>query len=185
MQRYIQIKLTEGDSETLQRKLIDEDIELAVLFPLSHMNHLRYHLLQQDELVICCSRNHPFRRKNSLSMQDIAQEKLVILKQGCSYRQLLINYFESVNTLPAIQFEVDQIDTIKSLVANSNLLTILPSQLCEHHQDLVIIPFEEPIMIESSLVYKDKRALSHAAKALINALVPDATKHLGGENNEA
>lgn len=181
----IQIKLTEGDSETLQRKLIDEDIELAVLFPLSHMNHLRYHLLQQDELVICCSRNHPFRRKNSLSMQDIAQEKLVILKQGCSYRQLLINYFESVNTLPAIQFEVDQIDTIKSLVANSNLVTILPSQLCEHHQDLVIIPFEEPIMIESSLVYKDKRSLSHAAKALINALVPDATKHLGGENNEA
>lgn len=70
-------------------------------------------------------------------------------------------------------------------MANSNLLTILPSQLCEHHQDLVIIPFEELIMIESSLVYKDKRALSHAAKALINALVPDATKHLGGENNEA
>lgn len=164
----IQIYLSEGNSKSLQNQLVQEEIDLAVIFINSKHPNINYMPLQKDELVVCVKNTHHLARKKKLTLTDIVQEKLIILKQGCQYRQLLIENFEKSGTLPEIQFEIDQIETIKSLLIHSNAISILPKMLCTRDPELTVIPLSKPIEIQPYLAHKENRNLSHAAKAFIN-----------------
>lgn len=176
----IQIYLTEGNSEVLQNQLIQESIDLAVIFANTQLPNISYIPLPKDELVICVNGSHHLAKKKKLTLSDIVQEKLIILKQGCQYRQILIENFEKSGTLPEIQFETDQIDTIKSLLIHSNAVSILPKMLCFSDSKLTVIPLSKAIEIQPYLTYKENRILSHAAKAFI-----DKTQDFLGEQHEA
>ncbi len=175
----IQMYLNEGNSELLQDQLVHESIDLAVIFTNVQLPTISYIPLPKDELVVCVNNSHHLTKKKKLTLSNIVQEKLIILKQGCQYRQILIENFEKSGTLPEIQFEIDQLDTIKSLLMHSNAISILPKMLCSHTPELTAIPLSKTIQIQPYLAYKKNRILSHAAKAFINK----TQDFLGGQHD--
>lgn len=163
----IQLKFIESNSLELQDQLIKEKIDLAVLFSDEKNNSLNYKPLQKDELVVCCSNTHHFRRKNSLQLTELINESLILLHKHCLFRQQIIQKFEEMNTLPQIIFESDQLQTIKNIIHISDDISILPHSLCNNDMELVTIPFAEPLYVQPFFTYKKNRQQSHAAEAFI------------------
>ena len=166
----IQITLLEDDAARLQQALLEDKLDLAILTAEQEAGSLTYRALPAEELVVCCSRHHAFRRRNIISLADLVEERLILLDASCLFRQHLVKLFEQVSCLPQIVFESRHVQTIKSLVAAECGITILPESLCEEDGRLATIPLEPALYLQPKAVWKTSRPLSHAAEAFVTLL---------------
>jgi DNA-binding transcriptional LysR family regulator len=166
--QYPNIKLSfiEGNVPEIQTLLIEDKADLGIVILGDNNILLDYTRLGSQELVVCCSKEHCFQRKNSIELSELVNEPLILLTQNCLLRKLIIKEFERLNTLPQIAFESNHIQTIKSLVACNAGLTILPQDLCD--TSLITIPLNTPVMIDIAIAIKKNKTLSHAAQAFLD-----------------
>ncbi|AIF50265.1 LysR family transcriptional regulator [Pelosinus sp. UFO1] len=166
--QYPNIKLSfiEGNVPEIQTLLIEDKADLGIVILGDNNILLDYTRLGSQELVVCCSKEHCFQRKNSIELSELVNEPLILLTQNCLLRKIIIKEFERLNTLPQIAFESNHIQTIKSLVACNAGLTILPQDLCD--TSLITIPLNTPVMIDIAIAIKKNKALSHAAQAFLD-----------------
>lgn len=166
----IQVTLMEDNADKLQQALLEDKLDVAILAADQEAGSLTYRALPSEELVVCCRRQHAFRRRNIISLADLVEERLILLDASCLFRQHLVKLFEQANCLPQIVFESRHVQTIKSLVAAGCGLTILPESLCEEDGRLVTIPLEPALYLHPKVVWKTSRPLSHAAEAFVALL---------------
>jgi DNA-binding transcriptional LysR family regulator len=162
----IQLSFIEENVTEVQTLLVEDKVDLGIVILGDNNNMLDYTLLGSQELVVCCSKEHCFQRKNSIELFELVNEPLILLNQNCLFRRLIIKEFELLNTLPQIAFESNHIQTIKSLVACNAGLTILPQDLCDN--SLITIPLNTPMMIDIAIAIKKNKYISHAAQAFLN-----------------
>lgn len=145
----IQLSFVEKNVAEVQKLLIEDKADLGIVILGDRHILLDYTPIGSQELVVCCSKEHCFHRKNSLELSELVNEPLILLTQNCLLRKLIITEFERVNTLPRIVFESNHVQTIKGLVACNAGLTILPENLCGN--SLVNIPLSPPVMIDIAI----------------------------------
>ena len=162
----IQLSFVEENVAEVQKLLIEDQVDLSIVIRGDHNVLLDYTPIGSQELIVCCSKEHSFHRKNSIELSELVNEPLILLTQNCLLRKLIIKEFERVNTLPRIAFESNHIQTIKGLVACNAGLTILPQDLCDN--SLVSIPLHSPVMVEIAIAIKKNKYHSHAAQAFLN-----------------
>lgn len=162
----IQLSFIEKNVASVQKLLIEDKADLGIVIMGDNNLLLDYTLLGSQELVVCCSKDHYFHKKNSIELSELVNEPLILLTQNCLLRKLIIKEFERLNTLPEIAFESNHIQTIKGLVACNAGLTILPQDLCDN--SLVSIPLITPMTIDIALAVKKNKSQSHAVQALFN-----------------
>ena len=80
MESYPNIKILfrEAATEQLQKLLIEDKLDFAFVFAGKEKSALSYLKLARQELVICCSRRHRFRRNNLLHLEEIKDEPLIL-----------------------------------------------------------------------------------------------------------
>ncbi|MEN6411417.1 MAG: LysR family transcriptional regulator [Veillonellales bacterium] len=161
----IQLSFIEKNVTDIQELLIEDKVDLAIVILGEDNNLLDYTTIGSQELAVCCSKDHCFRRKNSIALSELVNEPLILLTQSCLLRKLIIKEFERLNTLPQIAFESNHIQTIKGLTASNAGLTILPLDLCDN--SLINIPLTTPLMIDIAIAIKKNKYISHAARAFL------------------
>lgn len=162
----IQIKFIEGNVSEVQKSLIDNESDLGFVILGDNNILIDYRRLSSQELIVCCSKEHTFHKKNSIELSDLVNEPLILLTQSCLLHKIIIKEFERLNTLPQIVFESNHIQTIKGLVACNAGLTILPQALCDN--SLINIPLNTPLTIDIAIAIKKNKYISHAAQGLLN-----------------
>lgn len=166
----IRISLHEENMSHLQQALLEDKLDLVIL-PAPDENHVLSSLsFTPEELVICCSRNHPLHRRNTLELKELSAEQLILPKKDCFYQQDLIDAFEKISSLPHIAFESQSAQTIKGLVAAGCGISILPESLVEDDTALAVIPVEPPLHLTNRVFWKTNHHLSHAAEAFLKLL---------------
>lgn len=70
----IKISLCEDTTDNLQKLLLEDGLDAAILFGKLELNALSYIELSREELIVCCSRQHKFRRFNSISTVELRDE---------------------------------------------------------------------------------------------------------------
>lgn len=163
----IQIVFEENNNEDGQRALLEDRVDLAFLLPEMKSTSLTYVSIGQQSLALCVSVNHPLAANVMVRLEDLVEEPLILFKQDCALRNLLLHEFERNNTLPKIQFESSQVQTIRSLVGENAGIAILPEDLCSVDQRMGIVRLKVPLYIDLALAYKTQKSLSHAAEAFI------------------
>lgn len=166
----IQMILHEDTTGNLQQALIEEKLDLAIFAPWQKNNSLSYEMLDEEELVVCCSRHHALHRRNSVALADLSSEKLILMPSRCFYRQRLVEAFEECSSLPQIVFESQSVSTICALVAANCGISILPESLVEEQHALAAIPLEPSMTLATQLVWKTNHHLSHAAEAFLQVM---------------
>ena len=157
----IKIRLTESDTAALQGMLIENKLDLAFLWAEREKSVLTYKKIAAQEFFVCCGRRHKFRRKNVLRLEELADEKFILLNDS---RRFVENILPGVN----IVLESAHVQTVKNFVAEEFGIAILPDSLVEFDDNLTIIPLEPPLMTDLMLVIKNNRRLSHAAEAFLD-----------------
>ncbi|MGX6443888.1 LysR family transcriptional regulator [Neobacillus sp. K501] len=80
--------------------------------------------LLKDKLVVLLPDGHPLQANTSINIEQLSQEPFIMPKAGCEL--LIKERFHSFGVNPAIQFEVEDNQTIISMVQEGLGLTVVP-----------------------------------------------------------
>ena len=163
MESYPNIKISarEDTTENLQKLLLEDRIDMAIVFAGLELNTLSYVKLLREELVVCCSRQHKFRRFNSVSIGELRDENLILVGADSIYRGKIKDAFSTAGVTPRVVYDAARVQTAKALTSKDCGITILPVSLCEFDQYLSTVALEPPLYLQSLAVYKTNRHQSH------------------------
>lgn len=88
--------------------------------------NLTYELLRTDELVLIERSDGPFRRRRSVSAEEVGQRRLVVLPESFVLRRLTDEAFRQTRVRPRYSFQVDTIEGVLATVVAGGLCTLMP-----------------------------------------------------------
>ena len=177
----VKIKILSDSIKKLYEKLSTFEIDLAIVDGASPTKKYSSIPLDTDSLVVVMAKSHPLAKKASVSLADLKKERLILRSKASETRNQFASALAGANCSLDdfnIVLEIDNIMTIKELVAKGEALSVLPRSACHGYGDkqmLSLRPIENLNMIrEVSIVFpKD-----FAERAFVDTLVADYRKML-------
>ncbi|MGK0617298.1 LysR family transcriptional regulator [Meiothermus cerbereus] len=112
----IRIKLESGSSEQLTRRLLQGEIELAVVEAVEHFQGFQRHLFYEDELVVIVPPEHPWAKKEEIAPEQLAEVPLIVREPGAMTFRVLGSALEQAGLEVNPVFYTDNHEVTKRLV---------------------------------------------------------------------
>lgn len=154
------IKMVTGTINNLYIKLKEYEIDLAVVEGRITDPSIHHLLIDTDYLVLAVSVNHPFAKRQMISLNELKKERMILRLPNSGTRNLFTAHLES-NNMSLNEFnvilELDNIATIKDLIRRDFGVSILPRSVCLDElkkKKIAVLPVENLSMIrEINLAY--------------------------------
>jgi DNA-binding transcriptional LysR family regulator len=169
--RYPELRLSvyEQGTRHLQEMIRGGELDLGVVVTDTPPEDLETRFLTREEMVACVPCDHPFSSKLSISMDEFFSQELVIFKHGYFLREFIDRFSQQRQQQPTIAFETNLIPLTKAIVRQGFGITTFLRMVIEQdaQQDLVAVPFSEPVYLDLSLAWKKGGYLSRAERAFV------------------
>ena len=166
----IQIKIHEAGTATLAQMLVNGELDLALIRGDREHEQIRQTLLVEDQIAACVPIEHPFAQRQSISLEELCQQPLVLFKNGYFLRETVNTYCQQNKITPQVHFETNLPELLKSMVRRQvGIGTCLPILVADDPQ-LKAVPFDPPIPLPLGIGWKSSHYLSTAAKAFVSFL---------------
>jgi DNA-binding transcriptional LysR family regulator len=109
--------------------------------------------------------------KNEVSIEDIKNESIIMLKEGFYHRQKILDYFHKYKIQPNIILSSNQLETIKSIVSNGSGISFLMKEIIQNDKRISSRKLNKELDINIGLVWKKERYISNAAKTFIEFIL--------------
>lgn len=140
---YPSIKLTvhTGHSHNVLDMVLNHEVSLGISRSVSHPRIETIHLFG-DELVLTIYPGHPFSSRKTVSLEEIANEPLILFNRGSIDWMLISNALNNLELKPNVVLETDNIEIVKQMVKKEMGMGILPrssiqGELLSHNLKLV------------------------------------------------
>lgn len=162
------INIIEDDRSGLMHMLDDNRINMAFL-PHDRPFDAGYHakLLVELENVCCVNKQHRLSQKESVNIQDLTDEPLVLFKNSFFQTERIRKRFQQNSCEPNILLDTAQVSTMQNIVTNKLAIGFAFAFLLETTPDLVGIPLDPPMRTQISLVWKQGEYLTGNMSRLI------------------
>lgn len=148
--RYPAVKLTLkiSDSTEILSKLMDNEIELALLGADFSDSRLELQQVLNDEFVLVIPPDHKWAKKKIVSLKDVISEPLILRERGAGSRLSLIKKLESQGLDQKslnIVAELGSVEAIKQGIKAGIGISIMSSLICRDEtsqKKLISIPFD-------------------------------------------
>lgn len=169
----IKIELFEGDYGNIKKWLTQGTIDIGFLsLPIDDLETIP---LLKDQLYLFIHKNHHLSTLKQMKHNLLQNESFIMPKSGCEI--LVKELFKTHQILPNIVFEIEDNQTIISMVEEELGLTILPELvLPKHFSNTMVIPLEEELYREIGLAVKSVKQASPSVKKFIK-IVKERFKH--------
>ncbi|AOY76506.1 LysR family transcriptional regulator [Clostridium formicaceticum] len=164
----IELHIMEKGSIATTKMIENEELDLAIVIVAQSSALLNSLLILESEMLVCLSKHHPLNVKEKLTLEDIKNEPIVMLKEGFYHREKIMAFFNKHGVAPNTILSSSQLDTIKSVVSNGIGISLLLKEIIENDNRIVGKPLNEVISIPIGLVWKKEKYLSNAAKTFID-----------------
>lgn len=161
------LEFTEGHSGYINEWLSNGLLDVAIIHDATRTQHFLTEPLVREELVAVngCGDTRPAH------FAEIAGEPFVLPRKNHGLRLLLERTAAQARVPLNIRFEVDSFDAIKSLVAESQGISVLPRAALEPDCCLALRPFiEPPLFRQLLLATSSQRPVSQTTRAVIHEL---------------
>ncbi|MET0061977.1 MAG: LysR family transcriptional regulator [Candidatus Thiodiazotropha endolucinida] len=170
--RYPALSLSvyEQGTRRLQDMIRTGELDLGVVVADPPPEDLETRLLTREEMVVCVPREHPLAARSSICMEEFFSHELVVFKTGYFLREFIDRYSQKRSQPPKIAFETNLIPLTKAIVRQGFGITTFLRMVVEQdtQNDLVAVPFDEPVFLDLSLAWKKGGYLSRANQAFID-----------------
>lgn len=165
----LHIQMFELASNANQKALSEGEIDLAltVIYKGNIDNSLTYKKIDETQLVFSVNKNHPFASKKEISIEELKDIPLILLKEDSLQYEVVTNLFKEKNITPNIRLLSDQIATIKELLSYGKIGAFLFNQVIKDGDDIVGIPLKENIVFDIIFATKKNVKLNNPAKELL------------------
>jgi len=164
---------TEYSDHLVQLVLADE-VQLGLERSIAHPEIVTVPLYRED-VVLVVSAQHPFASRQSVTVDEVAEQALIMFNRGSSYYQLVDNALREAGILVTPRMELDNMEATKKMVDVGLGIAILPKVAVERELERrelrqVIVDGMTMPKREIALIYRRNRPLSRAALAFAQLL---------------
>ncbi|WP_268904257.1 LysR family transcriptional regulator [Clostridium vitabionis] len=137
--------------------------------------------LRKDVYRAVVNPDHPFARQESLTWEQLAGEKLVILDKANSLNAMIRSMFASRNLEPDIVFECGDVSTLMSMVKAGFGISMFSTQVAASRGDLVSVEVRPALTRDLVLVVPKESA---KGRSLASRFVRHTLEHFGSAETE-
>ena len=152
----LQLDILEERRSVVQQKLEHELLDMAFVIhtqPLSgNYKTLCAAKLESGGIL---SRRHPLAGKEKLRLEELTGEKMVLMPELFFQSELLEERFAKAGIQPQILFRTSQIYTMLQLVKKRQAVGFLYREMVQEDPELIFVPFQDPMEIQLSLIWKE------------------------------
>lgn len=157
----IQIELYEGGYDDIEEWIASGTVDIGFLTHPSR-EFETIHLLK-DELFVLVPKNHRLNTMKIIQVESLHNESFIMPKAGCDV--LIKRLFRENNVLPNVIFEIEDNNTIISMVQEGLGITIIPEMvLLQSIPSMKVIPLEKKLYREIGITIKSYKQSSPSIK---------------------
>ncbi|ABV36605.1 HTH-type transcriptional regulator XapR [Shewanella sediminis HAW-EB3] len=144
------------------------DIGLARFADTQNIHPLSAKLLYAEPMCVLVSDEHPLKRKQSLSLDELINEEFVFIdRTNSASTDMIIEVLLESGFYPKVTQEVIEPTTLMAVVATSTMVSIVPQSYRQHQwQNVCFIPLKETISADIYAIYH-----SGSARESVNAFL--------------
>jgi DNA-binding transcriptional LysR family regulator len=175
-QKYpkIKIRLDEGSSLDMVARLLEFKNEVAIIARGEANPEVCFIPFSQEELVVILAPGHPLARKARVSMEELAEEPIIMKEIGSGTRKIISQLFAEKGLTPTVLMDSSNAEFIKQLVQRGEGVSFLVKEAVAvelREEKLITVPLEGPkIFLDVSIAYLKDQPLSPPAKAFLDIL---------------
>ncbi len=119
-------------------------------------DHLKTFKLCTTELVFAVNKEHHMKDFNSISVESLRDELLVVMKEDSYQNKKIKNIFTSLGSEPNIVLYSNQLNTIKKILSNGEVGAFIIKEIAENDSEIIGIPLEKPIELDIRLIWRKR-----------------------------
>lgn len=173
----LSVWLHEEQTKVLLEKLCSGDLDLAILSPPVDNDSLAVLPLFTESFFFTVHHQHPLAKKNAIAINDIRQEKILLLTEGHCFADQSMELCARADLEP-LDFRATSLETVRHMVAANLGSTLMPALSTHIHNPLIAyIPFKNP-KPKRELVFVFRKThtrqdLFHHMAKLIQRIIPN------------
>ncbi|WP_416147509.1 LysR family transcriptional regulator substrate-binding protein [Salipaludibacillus sp. HK11] len=114
--------------------------------------------VEKQSMVIVIPLNHPFTECETIHLNKLENETLILTEKGCTYRAFLLDKLNKNNIPHNISMELSSVETIKKAVENNWGIGFLPAFTIGKSDNVVAIRYaDDELNFYSQLIYKKEK----------------------------
>lgn len=151
----IDVLLQVNNTEEIINKLLNGQINLALVEGPFDRDKFNYRKFKDDELVLAVSSKHQFCKKESIELEEVINGRLILREKGSGTRKIFENKLVELGydlENMKIYMEIGDISAIKSLVESNLGYTVISKQAIKRELELKVI---KTIPIKNVKIYRE------------------------------
>ncbi len=165
-------EIWEEGSLTIRKKIMNKtlDIGFSILNDSANEHYEKEDILE-TELLFCVNRENPISSKKSLTIEDIKDESIIMLREGFYQNQLINQMYQEVHQEPKIILISSQLSVIRNFVKMNAGGAFLMKELVDINDDSIIgLPFKNKLILRIGLIWQKDAQLHLGAIDFIKFL---------------
>lgn len=167
----LNLSVLEEGSPAILHLIEKGEVDAGIMILPATLPNLNVHVIRYEPVVVCLSQQHPLSKQSIIDFNDLSDEKFILRKANSFHRELVLNECRKRNFTPNIVFTSDQIQTIKSLVANNVGIAFFMKMVVDDHPNIVPLYLADPLGVTIGLVWRKGKYISKATKAFIDFVI--------------
>lgn len=126
----VSIKVDEGSSEEMMVSVVYGRNDIAIVGRLAYPERVEFFPFmgrEEDELFVLAPGNHRFAERESIGLEELAEEQIILRERGSTTRNVTLAALDSLGIQPKVLLESGNIDLIKELVEKGVGVSVLGS----------------------------------------------------------
>ena len=144
----LELLLVEEKSDVLLARLREGRLDAAILALPVDDDQLHSELLFEESFVLAMPEAHPLADRSSLRMEDLGNERLLLLEDGHCMREQALEVCHLSGAHEKSEFRATSLETLRQMVAANVGLTLLPALAVKppvaRSPDIRLVPFADP-----------------------------------------
>jgi len=180
----LELMLVEEKTEILVKKLLEGELDAAILALPVHDDTLHAEFLFEETFVLALNKQHPMAKLKRIKLPDLANERLLLLDDGHCLRDQALEVCQMAGAGERSGFRATSLETLRHMVSANVGMTLMPS-LSVHapaplSPNIALIPFAEPAPHRRiAMIWRRTSALTaflHQLAPLVKSIPPTLLK---------
>jgi DNA-binding transcriptional LysR family regulator len=172
----VRFVLAEGTAAEVVNGVLSGEYDLGILGPPpTKVQGLESRPLFQEEIAVVVPAGHRLSAKGSCSLEDLADEPLILPRSRSGLRKVIDNAFETRGLVTHVAYEGDDLSIVEGLVEAGLGASLLPTPLPAPSTRVAIVPLSEPSIARTMILcWDNRRLLAPAARLFSDQLLSEA-----------
>ena len=123
----LELLLVEEKSDVLIQRLREGKLDAALLALPIHDDQLHAEFLFEEPFVLAVPENHPLSRRDALTLDELAEQRLLLLEDGHCLREQALDVCRLSGAHERTEFRATSLETLRQMVAANVGVTLLPT----------------------------------------------------------